>query len=221
MLERAQPDAIIHDAMASVAEHLQRDDLYLQEARQGRRVLRFWQGCAPAVVLGHSERANIVLHEQRCMELGIPILRRQSGGGAVLQAFGVINYALTMPDTGALDVQRLFRRGTDFMVSLLRRLGVDAYTCGVSDVAVGDRKISGSAQARRRGALLLHGTLLLAMDYDLVEAVLRHPPREPAYRAGRGHRAFMVTLQELGMACSMADVVRAGCEAAQDQALIT
>jgi lipoate-protein ligase A len=66
-------------------------------------------------------------------------------------------------------------------------------------VAVGDRKISGNAQARRWKALLVHGTLLVDFDYELAEAVLKHPPREPAYRRGRAHRDFLVTLRSLGV----------------------
>ena len=49
---------------------------------------------------------------------------------------------------------------------------------GISDVTVGDRKISGNAQART-GGVLLHGTLLCDADIDLIEACLPHPPREP------------------------------------------
>lgn len=208
--------AILHESAESVAGNLLLDEHYLQEARQsGRRVLRFWQGSAPTVVLGHSERPEVVVHQQSCDAYGIPVVKRLTGGGTVLQSHGVVNYALTTPDTGRLDFARVFGWGTTLVIRILQQFGVEAHACGISDVAVGDRKISGNAQARRRGALLLHGSILLHMDYALVEAVLRHPPREPAYRAGRSHRDFMITLRELGVPCTAMEVVQAGVATAQ------
>ena len=58
----------------------------------------------------------------------------------------------------------------------------------------GDRKVSGNAVRVRRGGVLYHGTLLDDFDLDLVGRVLRHPPREPAYRGGRGHDSFLANL---------------------------
>jgi lipoate-protein ligase A len=49
----------------------------------------------------------------------------------------------------------------------------------------------------RRQAVLYHGTLLDDFDLGLVTRVLRHPPREPDYRAGRDHGSFLANL-ELG-----------------------
>jgi lipoate-protein ligase A len=46
----------------------------------------------------------------------------------------------------------------------------------------------------RRGAVLYHGTLLDEFDLDLVSRLLRHPPREPDYRAGRDHASFLANL---------------------------
>ena len=77
---------------------------------------------------------------------------------------------------------------------------------GISDVVVGDRKISGNAQARRWGGVLLHGTLLRDLDLALVEACLRHPPREPEYRRGRSHRDFLTTLVDQGVLASHAEI---------------
>jgi lipoate-protein ligase A len=55
-------------------------------------------------------------------------------------------------------------------------------------------KFSGNALRVRRHGVLYHGTLLDAFDLDLVGRVLRHPPREPGYRDGRPHAAFLANL---------------------------
>ena len=72
---------------------------------------------------------------------------------------------------------------------------------GTSDLAITrgaaeDRslKVAGTALRVRRHGVLYHGTLLDAFDLDLIGRVLRHPPREPDYRGGRPHAAFLANL---------------------------
>jgi lipoate-protein ligase A len=81
-------------------------------------------------------------------------------------------------------------------------------------VAVGDRKISGNAQARRWKALLAHGTLVVDFNFDLAGTVPLHPPREPEYRRGRSHRDFLVTLRALGVHASRIEIEKAAIFAA-------
>jgi lipoate-protein ligase A len=69
---------------------------------------------------------------------------------------------------------------------------------GSSDLVLVDgsaqRKCSGNALRVRRHAALYHGTLLDAFDIPLISRVLRHPPREPGYRARRPHGEFLANL---------------------------
>ena len=65
---------------------------------------------------------------------------------------------------------------------------------GTSDLAAAGRKFSGNAQQRKRRFLLHHGTLLYAFDLSRVGRYLRPPPRQPEYRAGRDHVAFLRNL---------------------------
>jgi lipoate-protein ligase A len=62
------------------------------------------------------------------------------------------------------------------------------------DLLLDGRKVAGLALRRRRRATLLHGSILCRADHPLLARVLRHPPREPAYRAGRAHRDFLADL---------------------------
>ncbi|MHB1130944.1 MAG: lipoate--protein ligase family protein [Chloroflexota bacterium] len=187
----------------SVALNLAVDELLVEEAgATGRTVLRLWWGDAPTVVLGNSEKPEVVADLAACERLGVPVIKRRSGGGTVLQTADVLNYSLTTPLRPGLDVHRAFLVGGRLLSDALARLGLVAGQRGTSDVAIGERKISGNAQARRRGGLLLHGTLLYDLDLDLVDACLRHPPREPDYRAGRRHRDFLTSLRAEGIAVS-------------------
>jgi lipoate-protein ligase A len=84
------------------------------------------------------------------------------------------------------------------VIEALEILGVQAEFKPVNDVLVGGRKISGSAQVRRRQVVLQHGTLLVRTDYERMFSVLRSSKRP---------RDGLTSLTEvLGEAPSMATV---------------
>ena len=184
----------------NVAENLALDESMARTAfSTGRRLVRFWWGGPPAVVMGSSERVEQSVNSDACAELGVVVLKRCTGGGTVLQTSGVLNYSLITPAPDRLDLMAGFRQGTDLICALLDAFGIAGVVEGTSDVAVAGRKISGNAQARRWRSLLVHGTLLVDFDFDLAEKVLLHPLREPEYRRARRHRDFLVTLRALGI----------------------
>jgi lipoate-protein ligase A len=200
----------------TVGRNLALDDALARAAwESGRRVLRLWWGGPPAVIIGSSERPEHVVDEAACARFGVEVLKRSTGGGSVLQTSGVLNYALVTPAPSRLDLKAAFRLGTDLICSILDAFGLTGTPQGTSDVAVGGRKISGNAQARRWKALLVHGTLLVDFDHALAEAVLKHPPREPDYRRGRCHRDFLVTLRSLGVSGDRPAIERVALAAAR------
>ena len=199
----------------TVAANLAIDDAAARSAAAtGLCRLRFWWGGPPAVVMGSSERPEQVVDAEACARLGVDVLKRSTAGGSVLQTGGVLNYSLITPAPANLDLKAGFRPGIDLICAILAAFGVVGRPEGTSDVAVGDRKISGNAQARRWKALLVHGTLLVDFDHDLAEAALKHPPREPAYRRSRAHRDFLVTLRSLGVNADRATIERAALNVA-------
>ncbi len=207
---------VVRWSAPTVPENLAVDDELARTAWQsGRRVVRFWWGGPPAVVLGSSERPDQVVDEAACARLGVDVLKRSTGGGAVLQTSGVLNYSLITPAPARLDPKGAFRLGTDLICAILGSFGVTGAPQGTSDVAVDGRKISGNAQAWRWKALLIHGTLLVDFNTTLAEAVLKHPPREPQYRQRRSHRDFLVTLRSLGIDLDHSAIERAALAAAR------
>ncbi len=65
---------------------------------------------------------------------------------------------------------------------------------------LGGRKVAGLALRRRRAAMLLHGTILIDADLELIANALKRPVREPAYRDGRDHLEFLENLGQLDRA---------------------
>jgi lipoate-protein ligase A len=158
----------------------------------GREFLRFWESRERFVVLGVSGRLQAEVRTAECARDGIPVLRRVSGGGTVLQGPGCLSYALVLSLAERPDLRDLSRSYATVLERVAQALGIpDLGRRGTSDLAIGERKISGSAQKRTPGALLHHGTILHRFDATTVSRWLREPEKQPAYRAGRFHEAFL------------------------------
>ncbi len=157
--------------------------------------LRLWEAAAPAVVLGHSGRLDRDVRAAACSADGVPIVRRLTGGGAVVLAPGCLNFTLALCLEGRPELSDVSRSYERILGAVVGALGIPGLAHrGLSDLAVGDRKVSGNAQRRGRRALLHQGTLLYACDLGLFARYLREPSRQPAYRAGRSHDAFVANL---------------------------
>ncbi len=185
--------------LPTLAENLALDEALLLEAEAGRggEVLRFWYWTEPAVVLGAGCRLADDVDEAACLADGVPILRRASGGGTVLQAAGCLSYSLVLSyarDAALHDIRASYAyilgRTAEVLAELLPRVE----HAGISDLAAGGRKFSGNAQQRKRTHVLHHGTLLYAFDLGRVGRYLRQPARQPEYRAGREHSGFLMNL---------------------------
>jgi lipoate-protein ligase A len=196
----------------SPAENLALDEALLLDAEEGAgsEVLRFWLSPTPFVVVGIGARLQEEVFWDICQIEGVPVLRRCSGGGTVLQGPGCLNYALVLrirPGTPTATItatnQFVMKRNAAALSSLLgKRVSVEGHT----DLSIAGRKVSGNAQRRLRNHFLFHGTFLLSLDSALLSRLLPSPPRQPDYRAGRPHEAFV---ENLGIAAEQVKTVLA------------
>lgn len=183
----------------SPAANLALEEALLDACEEGgAEVLRFWESPEYFVVVGYANKVETEVNVAACRERNVPILRRCSGGGTVLQGPGCLNYSLvlnfeTEPELQTIPGANCFimRRNAE---ALRKSLGLSAEVCGITDLAVGDLKVSGNAQRRKRRALIFHGTFLLSFNLQLVSELLRSPSKEPDYRAGRAHGKFITNL---------------------------
>lgn len=169
--------------------------LDLCEAGVEEEVLRFWESPEPFVVLGYSNKTATEVHLDTAQRAGVPILRRCTGGGSVVQGPGCLNFTLVLriPETGPLagvteTNHHILQR---HHAALLPILGDALEVRGISDLTLADLKISGNAQRRKKNCLLFHGTFLIDFDIELIERVLPMPSRQPEYRHRRPHREFL------------------------------
>ena len=161
-------------------------------------LLRTWEPPNYFVVLGYSNRIDAETNAAACARRRVPILRRFSGGGAVLQGPGCLNYSLILRNSAAGTITDSFRLVLERHRGFLERsMKTEIRIEGISDLAVDGRKISGNAQHRKRQYILLHGTFLLNLDFSLLEECLYLPLKQPPYRTNRPHRDFLKNI-ELG-----------------------
>jgi lipoate-protein ligase A len=182
------------------ASNLACDEALLELCENGDEngVLRVWEPDNYFVVLGYSNKVSTEVNVAACQEQSIPILRRFTGGGTVVQGPGCVNYALAVRNeyrgipadlTGSYRVV-LGHHSMTFQSYVPEPIQIQ----GISDLVIGGRKFSGNAQHRKRLCSLFHGTILLRFDVSLIEKCLPIPSKQPAYRGSRSHEAFLCNL---------------------------
>jgi len=171
------------------------DDLIAATLGDGQSRVRVYRLKAAVAVLGSGSRPGVELNLDACRGDGLPILRRRGGGGAVLLDPGnVIVSAVAM----GLPFGRhrvCFDMLTTWLIDGLAGIGIPGVQqAGICDLTLGGLKIGGACLHRSRDMLYYSTSLLVQPDMDAVMRYIAHPPREPDYRGGRDHAAFMGTL---------------------------
>jgi len=180
---------------SSPVANLALDEWLLDDVeRQGGAWLRTWQPAEEFVVLGRGNKAETEVNLDECRRAGVPVLKRSSGGGAVLLGPGCFCYSVIMEIDSAVELASAQGTNEWMLRRVSRAFGADLSIAGDSDLVLGDRKVAGHAQRRKRSALLFHGSVMLDMDSARMERFLRYPSRVPDHRRHRGHSAFVTNL---------------------------
>ena len=192
---------LVDRTLQDPARNLACDEALLElcEAGFDHDLLRFWEPREHFVVLGYSSRIHADVELSRCQRRGIPVFRRCSGGGTVLQGPGCLNFSLILRLEGRPVLETITGTTRHIMRAHQQALdpvaGGGVQVEGFSDLARGGIKFSGNAQRRKRRAVLFHGTFLLNLDLALVAELLPVPGRQPPYRRNRPHQEFLTNLQ--------------------------
>ncbi|MBK5092521.1 MAG: lipoate--protein ligase family protein [Actinobacteria bacterium] len=169
-------------------ENLHREAFYIDHLTLP--AARVWRN-TECVVLGKFLRAQDEVHVERARAVGIPVLKRISGGGAVFHDLGNINYSIYLP-AGMLSgwsIDESLKVLSYPVLLALESLGLPWEWVPPNNIYVEGRKVSGSAQARKKCGLLHHGTLLVSCDLARMRSLLKD--------GGRSKVAGVVNLNEL------------------------
>jgi lipoate-protein ligase A len=180
-------------------ENLALDEALLLSAEAGDKAefFRVWESLSNFVVLGKNCRVADDVWIENSQSDAVPILRRPSGGGTVLLGPGCLNFTLVLRfdrSPRLESVQHSFEYVLDRLLDALLSFEPRVARAGESDIAIDNRKICGNAQRRQHSHFLHHGSILYRFDSSLATRYLREPKRQPAYRSGRDHRAFLTNV---------------------------
>ena len=161
------------------------ESLLMSAVDDGCCTVRIYRWSEPTVSLGYFQAIDAILGDSRLSELAT--VRRLSGGGAILHHHEITYSCVVPADHPAADAPTgIYRRIHWALIETLDRHGVTTRMRGMADSA-GDeaflcfsrgdphdilcngRKVVGSAQRRRRGAVLQHGSLLLRHSEHALE----------------------------------------------------
>ncbi|HSY42839.1 MAG TPA: lipoate--protein ligase family protein [Candidatus Acidoferrum sp.] len=186
--------------LPSPAENLACDEALLgwREEQGGDDLLRFWESPEPFVVVGYANKIMAEVNVANCEAKNVPIFRRCSGGGTVLQGPSCLNYALILrmeknPYLASISAANKFIMEHN-REAIQSAAGHAPSIQGHTDLAFGARKFSGNSQRRHKSYLLFHGTFLLNFNLPLVGEFLSFPSRQPDYRDSRSHGDFLMNL---------------------------
>lgn len=150
-----------------------------------------------SVVLGRGSKPEIELNVENCLSEKIPVYKRRGGGCAVVLDHDNVIVSVVLPAPGFGENPRYFNLISKWLIAGLNEVGISGVQRrGISDLAIEDKKIGGSCIYRSKGILYFSTTILVDPDISLMELYLKHPPREPEYRAGRSHSQFIMPLRK-------------------------
>jgi len=134
---------------------------------------RLYQWNPSAVSIGYFQSLEAEVDVNACK--GIDIVRRITGGGAVYHD-QELTYSIIIPETMTKsDIIKSYEQICGTVVNALKQLNIDAQFIPINDIISNGKKISGSAQTRKQGMVLQHGTILLGVDVDKMFSLLKVP----------------------------------------------
>lgn len=170
---------IVHDKAVSPRMNLALDEVLTSRVGEGRRrpTLRIWEWDESAVVIGSFQSYRNEVDPEGAAKHGFDVVRRISGGGAMLMAAGqIITYSLYVPASlvAGMTFADSYAFLDDWVLQALRSLGIDAVYQPLNDIASPTGKIGGAAQKRlANGGVLHHATLSYDIDGQMMTEVLR------------------------------------------------
>ncbi len=151
------------------------------------------------IVLGASNNVHDAVIAETVAADNIPVLKRKSGGQTVMLTPRNVIISAIITDEEINKPLHVFQEFNKLIINTLQKSGVEELsTRGISDIAVGDKKILGSSIYRAKTKLFYHAVLNYGEPPGTFAKYLKHPSKEPDYRVGRTHTEFVTSLREIG-----------------------
>lgn len=138
---------------------------------KSKEYFMLWQN-DNAIIIGKHQNTIAEINQEYVKEKNIKVVRRLSGGGAMYQDMGNLNFTFIVDDQknlGDFD----FKTFCIPVVKALSKLDVRAEINGRNDITIDGKKFSGNAQYAKHGRIMHHGTILYHSDINVVANALR------------------------------------------------
>lgn len=169
-------------------------ELHQLAERSSTEFVRVWETEPHAVVLGRSCRIESEVNMASCEADRVPVLRRETGGGAVLLGRGCLNYTLILSLERRPELRDVEESFWLILNSVIQSLGIVEARREGTDLVLCGRKFGGCSQRRLKRTVLHHGTILYDFELAAVNRYLREPSRQPAHRQRRTHSEFLTNV---------------------------
>lgn len=151
-----------------------------------------WQN-RPCAVCGKFQNPYEELNLRFFSENDAAIIRRNTGGGTVYHDEGNYNYSIITDYQGdGAEYDRFLLP----MIQILQNLGIQAELGGKSEIQIGGKKISGSAQTVSRGRILHHGTLLFDSNLRKLMEMTNRDSQRYLSKAVKSNKAIVTNIAE-------------------------
>jgi len=155
-------------------------------------ILLIWQN-SPSVIIGRNQNVWEEVNLEFANEHHIPVIRRISGGSAVYNDAGNLNFSIISNDFK--DSLSNYRKFTDPFIEALKELGVAATFHGKSDIYVEGDKISANTQSYYQNRMIHQGTLLFSTSMPTLSAVLKDDDPDVLSIAVKSERVKATNIQ--------------------------
>lgn len=125
----------------------------------------------PCVVIGKYQNIYQEVNTKELFKNKIYVSRRNSGGGTVYHDEGNLNFSLIKDHNPSTFSG--YEEFLDPIIKILNDLNIPAKKRNSCDIVVGEKKISGNAQASKKNRILHHGTLLFNSDLNVLRTTLK------------------------------------------------
>ena len=137
--------------------------------------LRLYKWDPPAVSIGYFQSLKREIDLEECKKKGVTVVRRITGGGAVFHDTELTYSFICPEDNVSHNIIESYEQICGAVVDGLKADGINAQFIPINDIIANGKKISGSAQTRKDGMVLQHGTILLDVDVEKMFSLLIVP----------------------------------------------
>ncbi len=173
--------------------------IYHALALLGREGLIICHPTTPYICLGLHDDLDYEIDRSYCLERGIPLLRRETGGGVVYLDDRQIFFQLVLRQDNPLlplNRQRFYEKFLRPAIFVYRHLGIAAEWKPPADITAEGKKLSGNGSGDIGRCTAYVGNILLDFDFAMMSRALRVPDETCRLHLYRIMRANVVTLAD-------------------------